>query len=108
VPKAIVLRRLVVVSVLLTLGGLALLLPSSPLYSLITTGSTSTASATAAGFGASRASSTDNTTTIESLLGFGLIGVGIVLEIFSLFTDIGGAVPSMPDASSEKMGAKQQ
>jgi hypothetical protein len=92
------LRRLVVLSILLILGGLALLLPSSALYSLITTGSTSTSSGSTAAvrFGAAAAStaSSDNTTTIESLLGFGLIGVGAVLELLSLFTDVGAAVPS--------------
>jgi hypothetical protein len=84
------LRRLVVLSILLILGGLALLLPSSSLYSLITTGSASSGSTTVARFGAAAASTaSDNTTTIESLLGFGLVGVGVVLELLSLFTDVG-------------------
>jgi len=89
------LRRLVVLSVLLILGGLALLLPSSALYSLITTGSASSGSTAVVRFGAAAASSTtNNTTAIESLLGFGLIGVGVVLELLSLFADVGAAVPS--------------
>jgi hypothetical protein len=83
------LRRLVLVSALLTLGGMALLVPSSPLLSLLTSG-TASSSAAQAGFGASP-STTDSSTTIESMVGFGLIGVGLVLEIFSLFTDVGGA-----------------
>jgi hypothetical protein len=88
------LRRLVVLSILLILAGLALLLPSSALYSLLTKGSTSTGTSTVFRFGASASSSTsDNTTTIESLVGFGLIGVGVVLELLSLFTDVGGAAP---------------
>lgn len=88
-------RRLVVLSVLLILGGLALLLPSSALYSLITNGATSSGSTAVVRFGAAAASTTsDNTTTIESLLGFGLIGIGVVLELLSLFTDVGVALPS--------------
>ena len=67
-----ILRRLVLLSVLFILGGLVLLLPSSPLYSLITTGSTTSSVLNSLG-------STDNAPTIESLLGFGLIGVGLVL-----------------------------
>ena len=87
-------RRLVVFSILLILAGLALLLPSSALYGLLTKGSTSTATSTAVRFAAAAASSTsDNTTTVESLIGFGLIGVGVVLELLSLFTDVGGATP---------------
>jgi hypothetical protein len=82
------LRRLVVLSILLTLVGLLLVLPSSALYSLLT----SSGSTTSLSFELSRESSaTSNTTTIESLLGFGLIGVGVILEILSLFTEIGGA-----------------
>jgi hypothetical protein len=96
------LRRLVVLSVLLILGGLALLLPSSALYNLITTGSTSSGSTAVVRFGAAAASTTsDNTTTIESLLGFGLIGVGVVLELLSLFTDVGAALPSGTTAQAE-------
>jgi hypothetical protein len=96
------LRRLVVLSILLILGGLALLLPSSALYSLITTGSTSTGSTAVVRFGAAAASTTpDNTTTIESLLGFGLIGVGVVLELLSLFTDVGAAMPSGTTSPAE-------
>lgn len=92
-------RRLVVLSILLILAGLALLLPSSSLYSLLTKGSTSTATATVVRFGVSAASSTtDNTTTIESLVGFGLIGVGVVLELLSLFTDVGGVAPGRTTA----------
>jgi hypothetical protein len=87
------LRRLVLMSAVLTFGGLALLLPSSPLLSLLTSGSTSSGPAAQSGFGAS-ASTTDNTITIESLVGFGLIGVGLVFEVFSLFTDVGEAVVS--------------
>ncbi|HVC27792.1 MAG TPA: hypothetical protein VND40_06485 [Nitrososphaerales archaeon] len=95
-------RRLVVLSILLILVGLALLLPSSALYSLITTGSTSPGSTTVVRFGASTASSgTDNTATIESLLGFGMVGVGAVLELLSLFTDVGAALPSAATAADD-------
>lgn len=105
-------RRLVVISILLTLGGLALLLPSSQLVSLITS-SSATTTATSAGLGgvavfsgaASRGSTTDTTATIESLLGFGLIGVGVVLEFLSLFTDVGGAMPTVTAVLAEKEGA---
>jgi len=84
------LRRLVVLSILLILGGLALLLPSSALYSLLTSGSTSSVS-----FELSRESSvTSNTTTIESMLGMGLVGIGVILEILSLFTDVGQGAPT--------------
>lgn len=86
------LRRLVLFSALLILAGLLLLLPSSPLMSLLTSGSTSSGSTTQGGFGISVSSTTDNTTTIESLVGFGMIGVGLVLEFFSLFTDVGGTM----------------
>ena len=87
-------RRLVVLSAILVFSGLVLLLPSSPLYSLVTTGSTASTILSALG-------ATDNTTTIESLFGFGLVGVGLVLEILSLFTDVGAGAPV-----AEK-GAKQ-
>jgi len=80
------LRRLVILSALLILAGLALLLPTSALYSVLTTGSTTSAILSSIG-------GTDDTSTIESMLGFGLIGVGVVLEIFSLFTDFGAATP---------------
>jgi hypothetical protein len=84
----------VVISILLILAGLALLLPSSALYSLLTKGTTSSTTAVFR-LGASAASSgSDNTTTIESLVGFGLIGVGVVLELLSLFTDVGGVAAS--------------
>ena len=68
--------------------------------SLITSGSASSGSTT--GFGAS-ASTTDDTATIESLVGFGLIGVGVVLEVFSLFTDVGAAAisPEKPEANAQ-------
>jgi len=96
------LRRLVVLSILLILAGLALLLPSSALYSLLTKGTTSTATSTAVRFGAVASSSTsDNTTTIESLVGFGLIGVGAVLELLSLFTDVGVATPTRASPQAE-------
>jgi len=101
---------LVVLSALIILGGIALLLPSSALYSLITSGSSTSATVR---FGSSASTSTD-TTTIESLIGFGLLGVGLVLEVLSLFTDVGGAVPdvggAVPDAGGspvEKAGVKQ-
>ena len=104
------LRRLVVLSGLLIVGGLALMLPSIPLVSLITTGSTSSGTPAVSGFGAgfaaTRASTPDNTATIESLLGFGLIGVGVVLEFLSLFTDIGGVITSGTIAPAEKAEAK--
>ena len=99
------LRRLVVVSILLILAGLALLLPSSALYSLLTKGTTSTTTAAATvfriGVPAASSSSSDNTTTIESLVGFGLIGVGVVVELLSLFTEVGGVAPSRTDALAE-------
>lgn len=94
-------RRLVVLSILLILAGLALLLPSSALYSLLTKGTTSTA-ASAVRFGVAASSSTsDNTTTIESLVAFGLIGVGVVLELLSLFTDVGVATPTRASPQAE-------
>jgi hypothetical protein len=88
------LRRLVVLSSLLILGGLLLLLPSSPLVAHLTS-STPSGSTTVGGFGVTRSSSatSDTTGTVESMLGFGLIGVGLVLEILSLFTDVGMAFP---------------
>ena len=88
-------RRLVILSVLLILGGLFLLLPSSPLYGIITSGSSSSVSIS--GF-----ATTDNTTTIESLLGFGLIGVGLVLEVLSMFTDVGAAAPPSGKAEAKR------
>ena len=94
------LRRLAVLSILLVLAGLALLLPSSPLYSLLTKGTTSTATSTAVRFGSTASSTTNNTTTIESLVGFGLIGVGAVFELLSLFTDV-GQVPSRTTEQGE-------
>jgi hypothetical protein len=91
------LRRLVILSALFILAGLLLLLPTSAFYSVLTTGSTT--SGVLNSFG-----STDNTPTIESMLGFGLIGVGLVLEVFSLFTDFGTAAP-MDTAISPEMAA---
>ena len=88
-------RRLVVLSALLILGGLVLLLPSSPLYSIVTTGSTTSSLLSAFG-------STDNTSTIESLVGFGLIGAGLVLEVVSLFTDGGAAAPPVANAETKQ------
>lgn len=87
-------RRLVLLSALLTLAGLALLLPSSSLYSIITTGSTTSSLLNSFG-------STNDPSTIESIVGFGLIGVGLVLEVFSLFTDVGAAAPGLSAAHSE-------
>jgi hypothetical protein len=88
------LRRLVVLSSLLILAGLVLLLPSSSLVAHLTS-STPSVSAPAGGFGVARSSSatTDTTSTVESMVGFGLIGAGLVLEVLSLFTDVGVAVP---------------
>ncbi|MDA4122196.1 MAG: hypothetical protein OK456_03335 [Thaumarchaeota archaeon] len=95
-------RRLVVLSILLILAGLALLLPSSALYSLLTKGTTSTATSAAVRFGAvASSSSSDNTTTIESLVGFGLIGVAAVLELLSLVTDVGVATPTRTGSQVE-------
>ena len=88
-------RRLVLLSALSILGGLVLLLPSSALYSIITTGSTTSGLLSSLG-------STDNTSTIESLVGFGLIGVGLVLEVFSLFTDVGSAQPVVGKAEAKQ------
>jgi hypothetical protein len=79
---------LVVLSTLLILAGLLLLVPSVPLWSLLATGSTSPASTSAFRI-TSAASSTDSTTTAEALVGFGMVGVGLILEVFSLFTDVG-------------------
>ena len=90
-----ILRRLVLLSALFILAGLVLLLPSSPLYSIITTGSTTSSLLNSLG-------STDNTSTIESLVGFGLIGVGLVLEVFSLFTDVGPAQPLAGKAEAKQ------
>ena len=107
----IALRRLVVLSVLIIFGGLVLLLPSSSLVSQLTS-STSSGATTTAGFAVSRASSASAGTagTVESMVGFGLIGVGLVLEVLSLFTDVGG-VPVPPSGSlpaAEKEGANRQ
>jgi hypothetical protein len=96
---------LVVLSVLLILGGLTLLLPSSSLVSQIAS-ATSSGSAPAGALAASRTSGTDATTTIESMVGFGMIGVGLVLEVLSLFTEVGMAVPSGGSPSDEKAGAQ--
>ena len=90
-----ILRRLVLLSALFILGGLLLLLPSSALYSIITTGSTTSGVLSSLG-------STDNASTIESLVGFGLIGVGLVLEVFSLFTDVGSAQPLAGKAEAKQ------
>jgi hypothetical protein len=97
------LRRLAVISILVILAGLLLLLPSSPLYTLITKGTTSSSAATPASafrfaIGSSASSTTSNTSTIESLVGFGLIAVGAVLELFSLITDVPGAVSTVAAA----------
>ena len=91
-------RRLVVVSLLLVLGGMVLLFPSSALFNLLTTGD-----ASGGAVALQRALSPDNTTTIESMIGFGLIGVGAVLEFFSLFTDV-GVRPSGSVARSDRAG----
>ncbi len=104
---AISLRRLVVLSILLTLGGLVLLLPSSPLMSQFAP-SASSGSAPAGAFAVSRATNTDATSAIESMAGIGLIGMGLVLEFLSLFTDVGAGVPSTGTPSADKSGAKQQ
>jgi hypothetical protein len=99
------LRRLVVLSILLILGGLVLLLPSSALYSLITKGTTSSGSTTAIRFGigaaAAPTTTTSNTTTIESLVGFGLVGLGAVVELLSLVADVGAVVPSRTTTTAE-------
>jgi hypothetical protein len=88
------LKRLVVLSAVMVFTGLMLLLPASQLWSLLTAGNTSPTSGAA--FRAASASGvTDNTGTIESLAGFGAVGVGLVLEVFSLFTDVGAAAPSL-------------
>lgn len=98
-------RRLVVLSVLLILCGLVLLLPSSSLVSQLT----SSGSTAVGGVGASRVATslTDTTATVESMVGFGLIGVGLVLEMLSLFTDVGVAVPAAGTRQHENPGAKQ-
>lgn len=101
-------RRLAVVSVLLVLAGLLLLLPSSPLYSLITKGTTSSSTATPASafrfvISTTTSSSTDNTSTIESLVGFGLIAVGAVFELLSLITDVPGAVSTVAAAAEPEV-----
>ena len=82
VENRIELRRLVLLSALLIFAGLLLLLPSSDFWSLLTTGST-TSSVFAS------LTSTDDTAAIGSVLGFGAILVGLVLEVLSLFTDVG-------------------
>ncbi len=101
-------RRLVVLSILLVLGGLVLLLTSSSLYSQLTS-STPSASTSAGGFSVTRASSapTDTTGAIESMLGLGLIGAGLVLETLSLFTDVGAVAPGGGMPAAEKQEAKQ-
>jgi hypothetical protein len=109
------LRRLVVLSILLIFSGLVLLLPSSSLVSQLSTSSSASGSTTttAGGFAVSRSlgatAGTTTTGTVESMLAFGLIGVGLVLEVLSLFTDVGGVpVPggSSPSAA-EKEGANR-
>ena len=107
-PSSLVqMRRLVVASVFLILVGLVLLLPSSALVSLLTNGSTSTVTS---GFSVRGATTATDTTTIEPLVGFGLLGVGLVLEILSLFTDVGGAGVGGIGAAQTKpaVGEKQQ
>jgi hypothetical protein len=102
------LRRLVVLSILLIIAGLALLLPSSSLYSLITKG-TASSSTPSSGAGAFRfvvgatASTTSNTSTIESVVGFGLIAVGAVFELLSLITDVPGAPSTVTSAAEPEV-----
>jgi hypothetical protein len=93
---------LVLLSALLILGGLLLMLPSSELYGIIT------GSSTTGGFSFTSVSGTDETSAIESLLGFGLVGVGLILEMFSLFTEVGVAMPSSTSDPTEDVGKKQQ
>lgn len=81
-------KRLAVISILLILVGLLLLLPSNPLLGILTGGLGSTSSNQAAAFVANSGTNSDPTTTIESMVGFGLVGVGLLLEVFSLFTDV--------------------
>lgn len=88
-------RRLVVLSLLLVLGGLALLFPTSSLYNLLTTGSASGGEAAL-----QQAISPDKATTTESVVGFGMIGVGAILEFFSLFTEVGASTPTAPRSRS--------
>jgi hypothetical protein len=93
------LQRLVFLSAVLISAGLIPLLPSSPLVSLISSGSTtSSSSASQGGFGVV-STTTDATGVTESLLGLGLIGMGLVLEVLSLFTQVGGV--AMPPDSPE-------
>lgn len=92
------LRRLAVSSALFILVGLLLLLASGPVLGLITSGSASTSSTASSGFG----SSTGTTTTIESLLAFGFIGIGLVLEVFSLFTDVGPSISATEGAEARQ------
>jgi len=94
-------RRLAVLSILLVVAGLLLLLPSSALYNLITPGSASGSISTRL----AAVTSTDNTTTEESLLGFGLIGVGVVLEFLSLFTDVGPSGSVRAEAAPSVSGS---
>jgi hypothetical protein len=102
------LRRLVVLSILLVLGGLVLLLPSTSLYSQLTS-STPSVSTSVGGFSVASASSapTDTTGAIESMLGLGLIGAGLVLETLSLFTDVGAVAPGGGTPAAEKQEANQ-
>jgi hypothetical protein len=96
-----------VVSILLILAGLLLLLPSSDLYSLLTKGTTSSASTSGASifrFAATATSSTtSNTSTIESVVGFGLIAVGLVVELLSLITDVPGAPSAVAGATEPEV-----
>lgn len=100
-------RRLAVVSILLILAGLLLLLPSSPLYSLITKGTTSSSTPTRSAVFEfaipTTSTSTDNTSTIESLVGFGLVAVGAVLELLSLVTDVPGPVSTVAAAAEAEV-----
>jgi uncharacterized membrane protein YjjB (DUF3815 family) len=102
-------RRLVVLSVLLILAGLLLLLPSSALYSLLTKGTTSSSTTPSSVFRfaiSSTSSTTDNTSTIESLVGFGLIAVGLVVELLSLITDVPGVASATLAAGTEPEAAQ--
>lgn len=91
-------KKTVLASVLLTVAGLALLLPSSPFVRLLFITTTATTTVTAAGAfggfggglagapaGFTTAASSSVESTVESLAGYGLIAAGVVLEILSMF-----------------------
>ncbi|MDG6915784.1 MAG: hypothetical protein JRM86_03110 [Nitrososphaerota archaeon] len=98
-------RKLVLASALLVLAGFLLLLPSSQFWSLLSPSSSPAPSATAFRFALSRASGGSSSTTndLESIVGLGAVAVGLILEVFSMFTDVGGRARVQATAAEEKV-----